>query len=287
VSGKSLKLSPGLGGLIINPYAFATGGGGGGFSPSDLSDLQLWLDADDASTIATSGSDVTSWTSKDANERVFSQAVVGSRPATGTATQNGKNVIAFASDYLVSDDPASTFNFFHDGTTAYTVFAVAKFGTVASPVDGYALFGNNTGGTSSRGVYVLIDYRSARGGRVQHFVTGGNSSTIPVNNQSATSYWAANEHALLTLESDPANATAASRSSYGRNSGTRVENNTQTATPSTSQATTALWIGGLGAAFLYLTGEIAEFIVYDRTLTSEELGDVESYLADKWGLTLA
>ena len=70
------------------------------WSPLDLSPA-LWLDASDTSTITASSGSVSEWRDKSGNARHVSQGTAASQPTTGTATQNGKNVLSFdGGDFL-------------------------------------------------------------------------------------------------------------------------------------------------------------------------------------------
>lgn len=267
--------------FIINPYAF---GGAAPFAPDNIAGLRLWLDADDSATITASGGVVSQWRSKDANTRTFSQATAGLRPTTGATSQNGRNTIAFASDALVGDAAASVWKFLHDGTP-HTLFAVFKPGNVANPNDDYAVLVTGTGSGSS-GISLLWQDNSAFGTneRVNHIVNNTSTPRVVIN-QSADAFMPANVHSLLTITADPNNGTATARSSMKVNSGAPVANNTQTGTPSSANPSFSLLLGtnGTGA---YWTGELAEILVYEAALTSGQIGDVQAYLAAKWGLTL-
>ncbi len=73
-----------------------SGGGGGGFSPASISNLELWLDASDTSTITTTGTDVDQWRDKSGNGRHFVQTLVpGYRPNINATGLNNKNTIRF------------------------------------------------------------------------------------------------------------------------------------------------------------------------------------------------
>ena len=63
--------------------------------PSDIANLELWLDAGDASTITETGGAVSQWDDKSGNAHHVSQATAGAEPTTGTRTQNGRNVLDF------------------------------------------------------------------------------------------------------------------------------------------------------------------------------------------------
>ena len=71
------------------------------WAPSDLADLQCWLDASDSSTITLSGSSITLWEDKagsnDADDAVNSgnSKITTRRPTIATAAQNGLDAVNF------------------------------------------------------------------------------------------------------------------------------------------------------------------------------------------------
>ena len=65
------------------------------FSPLDLPNLELWLDADDPETITLNGADVSQWDDKSINARHVDKTVAAEQPFLEVAGQNGKDVIAF------------------------------------------------------------------------------------------------------------------------------------------------------------------------------------------------
>ena len=73
----------------------------GGWSPSDLDGLALWLDADDDSTITESSGAVSAWGNKGSGPDV-AQSTAAYKPATGAASINSLNAITFdgTDDYL-------------------------------------------------------------------------------------------------------------------------------------------------------------------------------------------
>lgn len=64
------------------------------FSPLSLSPA-LWLDASDTATITSSGGSVSQWDDKSGNNHHVTQSTAGAKPTTGSATQNGLNVLSF------------------------------------------------------------------------------------------------------------------------------------------------------------------------------------------------
>ena len=88
---------------ILNRRGFFGGTTAAPFSPSDISGLQLWLDATtglfDATSggnaVTTDGSAVARWEDQSGNGRHATQATLNNRPVLKTSIQNGKNVIHF------------------------------------------------------------------------------------------------------------------------------------------------------------------------------------------------
>jgi hypothetical protein len=65
------------------------------------------------------------------------------------------------------------------------------------------------------------------------------------------------------------------------NNGTSRATNTQSITSTTSDP---FYIGAFGGLGQYYSGQLAEVIIYNRTITSTERIQLEGYLAWKWGL---
>jgi hypothetical protein len=67
------------------------------WTPAELKDngLQLWLDADDASTITESSGILSLWDDKSGNGNHAVQGTSGSKPSYGSTTINSKNVVDF------------------------------------------------------------------------------------------------------------------------------------------------------------------------------------------------
>ena len=66
------------------------------WTPARLPGLQLWLDADDDTTITLTGNRITGWDDKSGNGNNASQGVVGNSPTYNTATINSKKVVNFS-----------------------------------------------------------------------------------------------------------------------------------------------------------------------------------------------
>ena len=85
--GAGLSLSGGVGRVLAERY----------WTPELLgSDLVLWLDAADASTITLNGSTVSQWNDKSGNGRNATQATSANQPVYTTNAINGLSVLTFA-----------------------------------------------------------------------------------------------------------------------------------------------------------------------------------------------
>lgn len=124
--------------VIINPYAFATGGGGGP-QPDDLSNLELWLKADGITGLSDGDQITTNWPDSSGNGR-NATAVQGATDWPIWQQTAGPNSTARVKSYAAAGaiDNAGWFTLpnFMTGFTAGDVFVVfqkiTKFSAVNS-----------------------------------------------------------------------------------------------------------------------------------------------------------
>jgi len=229
----------------------AGGGGGTAWEPDQLTNLEAWYDADDATTITESSGAVSQWDDKSGNGYHLTQGTGAAQPTTGTRTLNSKNVM----DFDGSDD----------------LMAVA-FGTAL------------TQGNSFFGVFSIDDYLPTG---VQYYWDGDDSTnrnamffnygagTFDIfGGSSVIGYGAVNQND--NIFSAVFNGASSFLSENGELS------------PTTSNPGAAS-IDGLTLASRYngqdyLDGIIAEFIVVDEAVSESDRQKVEGYLAHKWGL---
>lgn len=246
------------------------------FSPADLNP-QLWLDASDTSTITEAGGAVSQWDNKGLLGN-FVQATAASQPTTGVSTQNGLNVIDFASDFLEASD-TNEWKFMHDGTVVIWA-CVIKLGVVANPNAFYNIF-MNANNAGEIGFRIGWDDRTPENEEANHEVW--NASTRFIRNQA--SIWPANSFFVASVISDPLNATLADRSEMFANAGGASKNNTLSGSPSTSNPTNAARIGADDSGTNVLTGSIAEMIVVSGTYATEANRVLlRDYLNEKWSV---
>lgn len=252
--------------------------GAQGFSPIDLSPA-LWLDASDSSTITASGSPakVSQWNNKGSAENV-AQATSANQPTTGATTQNGLNVLDFDGSDILIGSSLSAFNALHNGTpNIIAIVAKSSSNTTSSYV------ANHNGASGKRGFYVA----RINTGAVWHTVSLGSVGNRAILNQSSSSLIGTGAE-VLTVISDADLSSASARSSIFRRSQSAITNNTQTNTPSASDATDPIAVGGFstsGVIDTFFSGFIAEIVIVTGTNATEaNRVALRDYLNGKWAV---
>lgn len=224
-------------------------------SPVSLQ-ASLWLDASDASTLTLSGNAVSEWRDKSGNSRHVSQSTSGSRPTYGSNTLNGRHVLTFdGGDYLDGANTALVNG--TDGT--FSVFAVARTTTAASTTQSIIDSGNNVA------QFLRIDNSAAES---IVFYTNGNPVDDSSTSISSETYYVLS--AICGTEdievwvNETTNGNTALFSSLKTNS---------------NAFTVGAWTGDKSQK---LTGDIAEIIIFPRTLYPYESAQIKNYLYNKW-----
>lgn len=259
-------------GLTLTDPAFL--GAASGFSPLSLSPA-LWLDASDAATITSSGGSVSEWRDKSGNGRTVTQGTSTAQPTTGTATQNGLNVLSFDGGDSLGNATLSAFNFLHDGTV-HIIALVAR-----STTNSRMYFGN-TDAIAARGSFLFRTSTAA----LNHSIVG--TAVSVVGNVTSASFIGSG-YELLTILATPLASPAANRSIIYKAAGSAVQNNTATGTASTSNAT---WPFRVGASMSSATttayqmvGQIAEIVVVTGVNATEaNRVALRDYLNTKWAV---
>jgi len=216
------------------------------FSPLDLSPV-LWLDAADTSTITEVGGAVSQWDDKSGNGYDVTQGTAANQPTSGTRTLNSLNVLDFDGNDLLIKTTSPTL------TQPNTVFFVAELDTTGANrtlLDGAGGAGRNIVRATSLNNWAIY---------AATFVTGGTSDTDPHIFRAVFDGASSSLHvdAVSTLTGDPG-----------------------------AQSLVGFAIGATYSATNGWDGAIAEVIIVDGTLTAGEIADTESYLANKWGITI-
>jgi hypothetical protein len=230
------------------------------FSPMHTSNMLLWLDAADSSTVDVIGGGVSRWSDKSGNARHATQATSTRRPTLQTNQQNGLPAIKWdgVDDNLTGSIPYTT--------TTTTLFVVYNVTTATGDQRVFDINGNNYGNFGSP--------QSSSSADVILWLGGGGRYTNLAPSTGWRMYCA--QYSVGT-------------SAVWRN-GTSVAMTT-TGTPSTTATGTAYTLGNIatGANSGQFSGHIGELILYSSavTITLFQRQQIEGYLANKWGLRSA
>ena len=222
-------------------------------APTDLAGLTAWYRADSITGIANGGA-LTAWADSSGNGYLTEQPF-NDQPTFQTAVIGPMAAVRFGTGggtALRSGAPISG--------GAQTIFAVVHPTALGSEM---AIRGSDEGGLTleldSSGHPQLVK-------RAQAWVAGG-SGTLPTTAASiVTATYAADAAALYV-------------------------NGTQSGSVTNPPTVTAGTYTYIGAGTLFgdqgFVGDIAEVIVYNRTLTTSERGQIHSYLQDKYGIAVS
>lgn len=228
------------------------------FDPRIIPNCTLWLDANDSSTITKSGSNISTW--RDKSSGGFN-ATNGASTGPTTVTSGNRTYLSF------------------NGTTNFLQTTLTISGNTHSILIVYKPSANNASSNSllraQASKYIVFPYYT--GGLKNSYIS--NFETLP-----GTTIDAANsplDPSASTSVHNVVAITIASGSQAIFNNGTSRATATAALDSGLSQA---FYIGAFNGVSQYYTGELAEVIIYTRTITSAERIQLEGYLAWKWGL---
>jgi hypothetical protein len=232
------------------------------WSPADIT-TALWLDASDDASLTYSGTVLESWNDKSGNSRDASQSTSGFRPATGTQTINGLNVIDFdgVDDGLLFS--GATLN----GLTQATIYYVLRVDNDPAATANSAGFHTLTG-TNSMSVHSHYPYSDgiiydAFGSTVRKTVgnqTKSLASTRIYAAHSRTNSW----EAWL----DGTSIYSTGTNTFDIDGSNRL----------------GMSLNASGAVGHFYKGIFAEIIVTEGSGAPADREIIEGYLAHKWGL---
>lgn len=231
------------------------------FEPTDLSDLELWLDASDASTITESSGVVSAWDDLSTNGKDLDQGTSGNRPSTSTVNSNDSIDFDGSNDHL--DDTGASPSLTGDQFTLAVVFTPTS------------VTGDNNQFVHCRSAGFADVIRAGRDGD-DLVVTIG--SGVPPNSLTMTiaNILAVDETRWVIIRCDEA-ATSDLLTDEG---------DTATGTgPTTIAVQTRVSVGGRDNAAQLWTGHVHEVIYYNQVLSSGDRDDLEAYLDGKWTLS--
>jgi len=247
------RLSLGLGAQNIRKI----GGTTAPFSPSDLSNLSLWLKADAGVTL--SGLNVTAWADQSGNGNNATTYDVN--PVYTESAKNGKPAITFSGSEMMTT--ANIFN----GSNSRTIFAVYY---VNNEDTANTICGQTNDLEVVNGSFFLLQARSDLDGNPYLATANDDLIGSPFVNQT----W--------KIAMADYNGTTGNLYSNGTNVGTGTFSwNTYNGTFCIGSYFTN---DDQGSLFESLIGKIAEIVVYNRVLTATERQNVTAYLNTKYAV---
>lgn len=215
----------------------------GNFNPLAIKPI-FWVDASDTTSITSSGGLVSQWNDKSGNVRNFTQANASRQPTTGSATQNGLNVLTFGTSQMGT----SSFAF---AGGRFTCFAVARASTSAA---------TNRQLLGDRATCPTM------------FIFNGNHSLYAGAVLSSATAYDTNWHVFTGVFNGTASALQLD--------GTQIASGNA----GTGSYTGGALIGAGDAAANPFIGDIAEVISCPLLLTRNDIRTVENYLSAKWAI---
>jgi hypothetical protein len=227
------------------------------FSPSSIAGCMLWLDAADSTKMSLSGSIVTSITDKSSNATVFTTS---SGPTLSRNAQNGNPVILFTGQTMTGT------NISPNGLSNMNLFLVASQPNASiSCITPYGFLGY-----SENGSWGQVTIGIFQDGIRWRYGTGVEGNNPYIQTPIGSNYAIAMANKNGTTETGWVN-------------GTQVYTSSSFSSPVSATSSTV----GLGCGpFNIPSQNFAELYVFNVLLTTAQQQQLESYLAQKWGLSL-
>lgn len=222
------------------------------FTPIQLLNCDLWLDAADLSTLTFSGANITQWRDKSANGRTFTNA-----GTVTTTSQNGLNVLSMAGGQRMT-------------TSSFTW---STFFTQIFVVSGSTGFLNCTWDVARN------FYRFINASLNTPLILISNSGDSYFRDTTAPPYTATGYYILVTGYNSGSAVTP-----FTLNGSPRTGALYSGSGSGSASFTDPFYINGNNTSTNLGANNVAEIIHYNRNLTLSEYKQIEGYLANKWGI---
>jgi hypothetical protein len=222
------------------------------------SGMKLWLKAD--AGIGISGGLVASWADQSGNGVNVSHPNSSSRPSLVENAINGRPVVRFDSSLKMLQATGQALN----GNTAFTTFTVARFNDIPASTYQYLWYNGVDTVPGGYGVYMNLS-----GAIRASWGSGGSAQTDPNLAAIGTLYRVTSRY-----------NTADTKHEMWVNGASTNLNRTKTGS---NLAGGFFSVGNFGPSQGYgLFGDIAEILIYGRSLSDVEKAAVEQYLQTRW-----
>jgi hypothetical protein len=240
-----------------------------GFNPKSISGLAGWWDPSDTATVTTASGAVSQLNDKSGLGRHATQTVANNRPSY-SGTINGRNAMTFngTTNRLVTGLESNTLTGF---ATFFCVCRVDSGWSDATANNKTPLYGRDSTTSNAYGIN-LSNVSGNLALNVQWRGFGFNMINGPTVAKGTPQLLVGSLN--TTTRFRRVNGTAANVAMAGT-AGTNAA------------AGNFLAIGEDPTQLRYWSDLIGEILVYDRTLTTDEIKKVESYLGKKYGITVA
>jgi hypothetical protein len=242
----------------------------GGFNPTRLANLLLWLDASDASTV-TLDTGVSEWRDKSGTGQKFTQDTGGNQPAYLTNGIGGKPALGFTASS--SHFMRGTFSHALTGITSLVVATMESATQNNGRMFSLTVAGASNADFAGTG-HLAPTKRSGTTQAVACQHDGASRASVSIAGYS-TPFIQCSHHDGTTLSNRVNNGTAATHT-FGAPPWSATFTNMMLSTFNATATPSA-----------FLTGKIAEVIVYGRDLTADERAAVHKYLGSKYGITVS
>lgn len=244
------------------------GAGGGSILPSDVAGLVGWWDASDTATISNVSGGCSQWNDKSGSGFHATQGTAGSRPATGSRTQNGLNVLDFdgSADNLTCGDVLDI------GATSMTWLAVVKFDNTSSQ---RTVFQKAATGTTD-GRFFLLWETSPDNGIMPTYDYGSPPGTFNYKPSPTTD-------PVIIMWRVTRNGASSEQKLWVN--GTLRDTETYTDPGTTWNIGNSLTFGGAFPTLgYYLDGWIGELARWNAAVSDGDVTALNAYASAKWGI---
>jgi hypothetical protein len=262
-----------------------SGGAAGGGTPTSppLTGLAVWLDADNSGDVlnstgpdtqATNGQTVEQWNDRSGNGNNFTSTSTY-QPVFTTNVLNSKSAVQFVSDDNMNGNSSSLDIFKNVGYAG--IFMVLKHTGGDTTREAFSV-AYNSGGSTRVSIYKNSPYTyySMGGRRVNSGSFDGDALTTADSDAAV----------ILGCILDFANA-----EKYGRLNGSEEMSDSSFQTAGNTADTSAYGFslgktGGSSSTANNFEGDFHEILCYNQSLSAGDISDVESYLSNKWGISI-
>ena len=230
------------------------------FDPTDVAGVAAWYDATDFTTITKNGSNrVQTWADKAGSTNSLTTSSSEDRPTWTASGQNSLPVVRF--DGTEQMDVSA--GLFSVPNGASTMFIVSKRAAESSGAE--TIF--NMSDATAADFFMIY---SATPGTITYKSRDGAGGSLSLGSLTLTNF-----NILRGRRSGTTQAIAANGSTEAIN-----------ASGVSSAGIDSGDVGVSNADSLFLTGDVAEVLIYSASLSTGDISSVETYLSNKWNIGL-